>query len=333
MTKKTPLRRALFSASRLLLALSVLIGLSSTEVHAQSTSTVSAPSVSAAAPEATSTATSSSTLINKRFEESQTLTDAKLKAEAGSLSRLSAKASISYFGPTFGDLAAPEQPNPDGSIGNYSQAMRGAVSARYRLTSDSTVSAGTGISFIKPFHGWDRTDVNNPFFSYDFSSRFGKLQMRNSAGLTISTVPNYTAIGQIGGVSWDNSLVYGIGGGLAISFESGFNYWIFNRSYRPGSIRSGGDGNASQFSFSWYPGLKYNVNDKFNINTSAGFTLQNPRSAYDSTTLLNRTVSLRLGFGYAFTRDIYFAPYFQSFVTQLALNTTTINVSGVFSVL
>lgn len=319
-------------ASAIVLMASVLFA---TAASAQETSTTSlvAPNTSVAPPAATSKTSSGSTLVNKQFEESQTLTDPKLKADAGSLSKLSAKASISYYGPTFGDLASPEQPNPDGSIGNYSQAMRGALSARYRLSSDSTISAGTGISFVKPFHGWDRTDINNPFLNYDFSSRFGKLQMRNSAGLTISTVPNYTAIGQLGGVSWDNSLVYGLGGGLALSFDSGVNYWIFSRSYRPGSTRRGGDGNASQYNLSWYPGLKYNVNDRFNINTSAGFSLQNPRSASDSTTLLNRTVSLRLGFGYAFTRDIYFAPYFQSFVTQLALNTTTINVSGVFSVL
>jgi hypothetical protein len=49
--------------------------------------------------------------------------------------------------------------------------------------------------------------------------------------------------------------------------------------------------------------------------------------------LWNKTVSLRLGLGYAFTRDVYFAPYVQSYVTKLALDTTSINVSGVFSVL
>lgn len=293
----------------------------------------SAQSLSTSAPEATSTTSSSTFLTNKKFEDSQTLTDAKLKAEAGSLSRLSMKASLSYFGPTFGNLSDPEQPNPDGSVGSYSQALKGSLSARYRLSPDSTVSAGTGISFIKPFHGWDRTDVSNPFISYDYSSRFGKLQMRNSPGLTISTVPNYTAIGQLGGVGWDNSLVYGIGGGFAVSFDTSFNLWIFNRGYRPGPTKKGGDGNASLYSISWYPGLKYNFSDKLNINTSAGFSLQNPRSAFDESVLWNKTVSLRLGVGYAFSRDVYFAPYVQSFVTQLALDTTTINVAGVFSVL
>ncbi len=285
------------------------------------------------APEATSTTTGGSLLQNKKFQESHTLTDAKLRAESGSLSRLSAKAAISYFGPTFGDLSAPEQPNPDGSVGSYSQAMKGSVSVRYRLTSDSTISAGTGVSFIKPFHGWDRTDVNNPFLSYDFSDRFGRLQMRNSPGVKITTVPNYTSIGQIAEVSWDNSLVYGLAGGLALSFDSSLSYWVYGREYRPGALRRGGDGTASQYGISWYPGLKYNVSDAFNLNTSAGFSLQNPRMANDNAVLWNKTVSLRLGFGYAFSRDIYFAPYVQTYVTRLALDMTSINVSGVFSVL
>lgn len=290
-----------------------------------------------AAPEATST-TAGVVRRNKQFEDSLTLTDAKLKADAGSLSRFSMKASLSYFGPTFGDLSASEQPNPDGSVGNYSQAIKGSLSARYRLSPDSAISAGTGISLIKPFHGWDRTDVSNPFVSYDFSSRFGKLQMRNSPGLTISTVPNYTAIGQIGGVSWDNSLIYGIAGGLALSFDTSLAYWIFTREYYPGPTKSSnpkarlGDGNASLYSVSWYPGFKFNFSDKFNVNTSAGFQLANPRSE-DIGALWNKTVSLRMGMGYAFTRDIYFAPYVQTFVTKLAFDTTTINVAGVFSVL
>lgn len=285
-----------------------------------------------AAPEATSTTTGGSLLQNKKFQDSLTLTDAKLRADAGSLSQLSMKASLSYFGPTFGDISASEQPNPDGSVGNYSQALKGSLSARWRLTPDSTVSAGTGVSMIKPFHGWDRTDVSNPFVSYDFSDRFGRLQMRNSPGFTYSTVPNYTNIGQLGGVSWDNSFVYGVGGGLALSFDTSLNYWIFTRNYRRGPTRAGGDGNASLYSLSWYPGLKYNFSDKFNVNGSAGFQLANPRSEAENV-LWNKTVSLRLGVGYGFTRDIYFAPYIQTFVTKLAFDTTTINVAGVFSVL
>lgn len=316
---KTPLATTLIAAGLL--------------VHAAETSMASTTSPTMS-PSSAATSETASVLGIKKYEESGTLTDSKLKADAGSLSKLSIRGSISYFGPTLGDLSSPEQPNPDGSVGNYSQAMKGSVSLRYRLTSDSSISAGTGISFIRPFHGWTRTDTNNPFVSYDFSNRLGRLQMRNSPGLTISTVPNYTNIGQFGGISWDNSLVYGIGDSrLALSFDTALNYWIFTRGYRPGPTRQGGDGLASQYSISLYPGLKYNYSDKFNINTSAGFSIYNPRGAEDALTLWNRTVTLRVGIGYAITRDVYFAPYLQGFVTRLTGEMTTLNFSGVFSVL
>jgi hypothetical protein len=291
-------------------------------------------SPSSTSANATLKSETNSVLGMKKYEESGTLTDTKLKADAGSLSKLSIRGSVSYFGPTLGDLSSPEQPNPDGSVGNYSQAMKGSLSLRYRLSPDSSVSAGTGISLIKPFHGWTRTDSSNPFVSYDFSSRFGRLQMRNSPGITISTVPNYTNIGQVGGVSWDNSLVYGIGNSqLALSLDTSLNYWIFTRAYRSGPTKAGGDGLASQYAISLYPGFKYNLSDKFNFNTSAGFSIYNPRGSEDPWTLWNRTVTLRLGFGYAITRDVYFAPYLQGFITRLNGDMTTLNLSGVFSIL
>lgn len=296
----------------------------------------SAPATALSAATATSriTAPSSKVLKNKGFEETQTLTDAKLRADAGSLSMWSAKASLAYFGPTLGDFSAPDQPNPDGSVGSYSQAIKGSISVRYRTSAERAFSAGTGVSFNHPFHGMDRVDANNPFLTYDFANRFGDLQMRTSPGVTVSTVPNYTAVGQLGGLMLDNSMVYSIGrSGLALSFDTNVSYWIFSRSYRPGSTKAGGDGLASQYSVSWYPGLKYSISDRFNVNTSAGFMLYHPRQLADDLAMWNRSVTLRLGLGYAVTRDFYVAPYLQGFTNNLSPEMTTLNVAGVFSVL
>ncbi len=274
------------------------------------------------------------TFKNQKFEESHTLTDARLKAESGSLSKLSTKFSLSYFGPTFGDFAAPDQPNPDGSVGSFSQAIRGSVAARYRLSPDRAMSAGTGISINHPFHGWDRTDVNNPFISYDFNSRMGKLQMRNSPGAIVATVPEYIEIGEVGGVNWNNSLVYRIGESkFAVSFDSGIDYWIYSRAYRPGPKRLGGDGRAQQWTLAWYPGAKYYFSDALNVYSSAAFQLYNPRESENLSVLWNRSVSVRLGTGYAHSRTFYFATYVQSYVENLSWDMTTFNMSGVFSLL
>ena len=295
---------------------------------------VSIGTVSPVSESSTVSGSAAKVLGSKQFEETQTITDAKLRADAGSLSQWSAKASLSYYGPTLGDLSAPDQPNPDGSVGSYSQAIKGAVSVRYRMSPERAFSTGTGVALNHPFHGMDRVDANNPFLTYDHTMRFGGLQMRTSPGMTISTVPNYTAIAQVGGLMLDNSMVYGLGrSGFALSFDTNLSYWIYSREYRPGSTKKGGDGLAQQYTIAWYPGVKYNFSDRLNVNSSAGFQLYNPRQMGDASTLWNRSVTLRLGLGYAFSRDVYFAPYVQGFTNNLSPEMTTFNVSGVFSVL
>ncbi|MBK7890641.1 MAG: hypothetical protein IPJ84_07285 [Bdellovibrionales bacterium] len=295
---------------------------------------VSIGTVAPASESSTVSGSAAKVLGSKQFEETQTITDAKLRADAGSLSQWSAKASLSYYGPTLGDLSAPDQPNPDGSVGSYSQAIKGAVSVRYRMSPERAFSAGTGVALNHPFHGMDRVDANNPFLTYDHTMRFGGLQMRTSPGMTISTVPNYTAIAQVGGLTLDNSMVYGLGrSGFALSFDTNLSYWIYSREYRPGSTKKGGDGLAQQYTIAWYPGVKYNFSDRLNVNSSAGFQLYNPRQMGDASTLWNRSVTLRLGLGYAFSRDVYFAPYVQGFTNNRSPEMTTFNVSGVFSVL
>lgn len=295
----------------------------------------SSASVPAAAPEATTSTSASGQLIpQKKFEETNTLTDPKLRAEAGSLSRISAKASLSYYGPTMGDLSAAEQPNPDGTVGVYAQQIKGAISTRYRVSSTQAISAGTGIAFLHPFHGWSRTDVSNPFVSYEFATRSGNFQMRNVPQLQLVTIPTFTAAGQVGGFLWDTGIVYGLSfaKGLALTLDGNFSYWQYNRDYKPGSTKKGGDGLAVQYSAMAIPGFKYNFSDSFNVYTNAGFQLYNPRQE-DSSALWNRTVTVRFGAGYAMTKEIYFAPYVQTYATRFALDTTTMNVSGVFSVL
>ncbi|GEM_PF-772333 len=288
----------------------------------------------AEAPAATSSTRASEFVGQKKFEETQTISDAKLKADGGSLSRFSMKGSLSYFGPTFGDLSAADQPNPDGGVGVYAQAVRGSVSGRYRFSSDSAMSAGTGVAFLKPFHGWERTDVNNPFVSYDFNSRWAGIQARNSLGASVTTVPNYRNTGQVGGLNAGQSFVYRLmGSGWALSFDYDLSYWIFERSYRPGSTRRGGDGLVSQWTMSWIPGVKYNFSDKLNVNATVGFLAYNPRSTTDLGVIWSRTPTLRLGAGYALTRDVYLNPYIQGFATNMRAEMVTMNVSGVFSVL
>jgi hypothetical protein len=266
-------------------------------------------------------------LINKKFEENKEITDAKLKADGGSLSQYSLSFTLSYYGPTAGDLGAADQPNPDGRPGTYATSLGGSIGGRFRLDSSSSVTAGTGMKALHPFHGMDRFDTNNPYVNYNLSAGFWGVQMRNTFGYSLVTNPDYKKIGETSGLNWDTSTVYNIGTTrFAVGIDTSISYYFFNRGY----IYA--DKKASLYQVSAYPTAKYNITDKFSANTSLAFSSYNPRYRNQSV-LMNTTMSQRLGVGYAYTRDIYVSPYLNFYTDHLSQDGTTINFSTVFSVL
>lgn len=265
---------------------------------------------------------------NKKFEENTEITDAKLKADAGSLSKFSLKFNLSYFGPTLGDLSAKDQPNPDGSVGTYETSLGGAVGARFRMDPKTSVSMGTGVKAIHPLHGMERFDVQTPYLSYDKSTRIFDFQTRSSVGGSLTTIPNFKDVGQVGSLNYDFSSVYDLGTSrVALGLDASIGVFLYSREYRAS------DKKASRGAVQLFPTLKYNYSDKLSFNTSTALTWLAPRSMSNETVLWNKTVSQRLGLGYAFSRDVFFFPYLTLFPTKLALDTTTMNLSTVFSIL
>lgn len=265
---------------------------------------------------------------NKKFEENNEITDAKLKADAGSLSKYSLKFNLSYYGPTAGDLTAKDQPNPDGSVGSYETSIGGSLGARYRIDPKTTISMGSGLKLIHPFHGAERMDLNNPYLSYDMTNKINGVQMRNSFGVSYITVPNYTKVGEFAGLSYDLSFNYDLGSsGFAVGLDGSLGYYLYKRDYQKS------DKSANRSSISMYPTLKYNVSDKLNINTSPSLSYANYRSTSDELTFVQKTVSQRIGLGYAFSRDIYIAPYINFYPDRWTPDATTLNISSSFSLL
>ncbi|MGZ3770102.1 MAG: hypothetical protein ACXVCP_13890 [Bdellovibrio sp.] len=289
-----------------------------------STTTLSNTSTEAA-PE--SSVSVKSLLKNKKFEDDKDITDSKLKADSGSLSLYSLKFSLSFSGPPIGDITNKNQPNPDGTVGNNSTALGGSISGRYRLDSKSAISLGTGINVLTPFHGTERTDVKTPFVSYDRNSRFGDLQLRNSFGASVTTIPEYRDVGQYGSLSYDNSMVYNLGtSGFAAGIDSSLSYFLYERDY----LKK--DKKVSRYYLGFYPQIKYNFSDKVNVYTSLALSFWNPRYLED-TVVHNKTLSARIGMGWAITKTVYFAPYLNFYPDKLAANSTTISFSTIFSIL
>lgn len=285
-----------------------------------------------AAPEATSTidagAAQSGTGFNKKFEDDKNITDTRLRADSGSLSRYSMKVSFGYYGPTLAHLDAKDQPNPDGSVGSYETAVRGSFSARYRIDSTRTISLGTGVTGIHPLHGWDRTDINNPYVSYDWTQKAGGFQMRHSPGLSLITVPNYTKIGEYASPNYYFNTVYNLGESRwALGLDTSIAYFMYNREYDKK------DGKAARYNVSLSPNVKYNVNDKLNVNLSGNLSYWNARSIDDQYSLWPRSPTMSTGLGYAVRRDIYLSPYLGFYPDKFSADRITVNMSATVSVL
>lgn len=266
-------------------------------------------------------------LRNKTFQDNSDITDAKLKADGGSLSRYSLKFNLSYTGPTLADMSEKDQPNPDGSIGSFQTAIGGSMGLRYRINSKSTVGLSTGLKAIHPFHGMERFDVSNPSLTYDYSTRVWDMQMKNSPGFVLRTVPEFKNVGQYGMLLDNHSIVYDLGAsGFAVGVDMAVGYFMYEREY----IKK--DGKAARYSFEFNPNVKYNFSDKLSVVTSSNISLWNPRGRSDQYALLNKSVNQRLGLGWAINRDTYLNPYFTFYPQHLAWSGVTMNVNTIFSV-
>ncbi|MNJ92647.1 hypothetical protein D3C87_103210 [compost metagenome] len=312
------------SGQRLLLVYFILLTMSVT-----SWAQTSSVSMGDATPAGETKASTSKVLGNKKFAEDKEITDARLKADAGSLSRYSLKFSFAYFGPPVGDLGSKTQPNPDRLNGVYETSMSGSFGGRYRLDSKSAINLGAGVSALTPFHGIQRTDVKTPFVSYDRTARVSDVQVRNSVGVAVTTIPNFRSTGQVATLKLDNSMVYNLGAsGFALGLDSSVDAFVFDRDYQESDPRG-----VSRYALEFYPQVKYNFTDKINIGTSIAMRFWNPRGQDDTWAMLNKRLSARTGMGIAVSRDIYFSPFLNYYPENFDWKTTTVSFATVFSVL
>lgn len=279
-------------------------------------------------PPAAQTSREASVLKNQKFEDARVLTDPKLRAEEGSMSRYSMRFNLSYYGPTLGDLNAKDQPNPDGSVGVYATSLGGSMSARYRTSPTAAFAFGTGVKAIYPLHGIERFEVNNPYLAYDMSSRWGNLQMRNSPGVSYITVPIYKKIGEYGALSFGNSLVYDFAGtAVAAGLETDFGYYLYDREYQ----RS--DGRASRFTFSFGPNIRYRFTEKLNVNARLSMNWWNPRALPNQFAMWNRSPTMSVGMAYGLTKEIFLSPYLYFYPNRITADSVSMNMSTIFSIL
>lgn len=291
-------------------------------------------------------------LQNYKYEDTSGITDLRLRAEQGSMSRFSGKFSFGYNGPVIDDLNNPYQPDPDNSVTHNPTSLKGDIALRYRMSPTSAMNFGTGVSRVTPFTDEARTDVNTPFIAYDHTHRVKAYQLRESVRTSLVTNPEMRATGQVASLGLGFAVLRNINySRWEVGFDTNFDYSFYSRPYDPGApatvsqsnVQGGrprrrgitsfvrnGDGNAGQFSVGISPTVRYRISEKVGAYTGVGFRFMDPRSAGNAQ-LDEKTVGGRAGVDIGFNHSFYFSPFIGFQPGAMALDTTSINFSTIFS--
>jgi hypothetical protein len=174
-------------------------------------------------------------LQNYKFQDTSGITDLRMKAEQGSLSRYSGKMSLVYLGPVVDDLSNPYQPDPDSSLTHNLTSLRGDMSLRYRNSPESTVSLGTVVSRVTPFTEDARTDISTPFVSFDHAHRMRAYQVREAVEAALITNPEMKNVVQVASLSATFSIMRNINySRWEAGLDSRLAFGVYNRQYDPG---------------------------------------------------------------------------------------------------
>lgn len=266
-------------------------------------------------------------LKQKKYEEVEEVTDAELRAKAGSQSKWSLSGAFSYSGPRVNRLDEEVQPNPENTAMEMRTSLGGSLAARYRLSPSTSISADTGLRLFTPLSGAKDGELSDPGLSLEKLYPLWGLQMRSRYTASVTTADYYLDRGQKGRLNMAHDFKRKIGGeesAWLFSVGSSFNLFLYDRDYISGR---GGDGKVSNYHLSIYPGFQYNIMDKLNVGTSLAFAYSNLRQEPNWWDWDRKLWSQRLSVGYAITRNVYVNPYLNFFPEKFSWNTTGVNMN------
>ncbi|MCB0407744.1 MAG: hypothetical protein KDD34_06020 [Bdellovibrionales bacterium] len=264
----------------------------------------------------------------KTFKENSEIKDIELKAEAGAKTRWSMKASLGYSGPSLAEPLSDHRRNPDGRFTDVRTSLGGSVGLRYRLKTDTTLNMGTGISAIRPFHGIEQIDTEDPYLSIDQTYKAAEVQWYSKAFASMTTYDFYRRVEQFGSVGFSQSGRYFIPNTQwTLGLNASLTFFLYERAYS--KLHPHG---ASNYFAGIYPSLAYRLNEKWMLNTSSAFQAYNRRREKDWGLWELSNVTQRVGLGWGITREIYFSPYVTFFWKDPTWKTSTFAFSTIFSV-
>lgn len=256
------------------------------------------------------------------------ITNARMRADSGSRSKLSMSSSLSYSGGSVESPFSSERPNLDGDPSvETATDLGGSISARFRFNPRTSATFGAGVSVLKPFHGAEDLNIDNPGVSVSHVRKLGIFQSASSVGLTYGTSDSWKRQKQNSSISLSQNLMAQIG---KSDFTAGASIGLTKRNYDNDAF----DG-AIGATLGLYPQLEYSISDRLVARTVFGYFnyyTQRNTAATDFTSFKNSKdgnyMYQSIGLGIVATRDIYIYPNLQFLPNDFGLDKTNVAVSA-----
>ena len=266
-------------------------------------------------------------------EADQAITNRRLRATEGSLSKWSISSFWNYQGGSVNDPTEPERPNiVNGGNVQTLQSLSGEVGVKYRLTKLDALTFSTGVFMTTPFHSkiddnsnlkpaFDensrKLNVQDPFLKYAHLDKIWGIQ-------SITTVQGKLITNnQLSQRRFRSELL------LSQNFmkdagKSGFSYGAAIMGYFydfRDSVKQ--DGLTEQL-LGIYPQAEYVINDTYNLRTVFGWQVYENVRGQPSDTYTKRKVYQSVGLGISVARDLFFYPNIQFIPSNLRDDVTNI---------
>lgn len=294
-----------------------------------------------AAPTATKVETKKTEVETKKAdsptdEADQTITNRRLRATEGSLSKWSISTFWNYSGGSLNDPTEPERPNiVDGGNVQTLQALSGEVGVKYRLTKLDSLTFSTGVFMTTPFHSeiddnaarkkaFDensrKLNVQDPLLKYSHLDKIFGIQ-------SISTVQGKMITNnQLASLRFRSELM------LSQNFmkdvgDTGFSYGAAFIGYFYDFRDSVKQDGLTEHQLGLYPQAEYVINDTFNVRTVFGWQVFENVRGQASDTYIKRKVYQSVGLGISVTRDLFLYPNIQFIPSNIRDDVTNVAVS------
>lgn len=269
------------------------------------------------------------------------ITNARMRAESGSKSKLSMSLGLGYSGGNVTKPLSEERPNLLGNAETETATeLGGDISLRYRFNKNYSATFGIGYSAYTPLQGdvnkdERQTDISNPSLGFSRAGKLGIFQAISSIDYSHGTARAWDEIGLTDIVGIGQTMLTTVGQtALTLGVSVSTNLYLYNNAINTVDRRN-------LFTVGIYPFLEYAFNDTFQFRTVFGymnFYHRRDQGAFapfssdnDTASFLNmqkRPSYQSMGIGIAITRDIYLYPNIQFLPTDLDAEKTNVALSA-----